>query len=97
MGVKDFDVQCDGQSIVEIDGRSFSFCADRYLDVDAGELSQCSGFVDLMTLFMASVGYCRALRKSVDRHVKSMLSGQGHRQVVCDEELRLRHNGRAAA
>lgn len=93
----DFDIQCNGESIGEIDGRLFSFGADSYLDIDAGELSQSTGFVDLMTLFTASVGYHKAMRKSVDKRVKAALSGQGHCQVVCDEELRLRHNGRAAA
>lgn len=93
----DFDIDCDGQSIGEVDGRLFSFGADSYLDIDAGELSENNRFVDLMTLFTASVGYHKAMRKSVDRRVKAALSGQGHCHVVCDEELRLRHNGRAAA
>ncbi|TWU55044.1 LURP-one-related/scramblase family protein [Rubripirellula reticaptiva] len=93
----DFDVNCDGESIGEIDGRLFSFGADSYVDVDAGELSENTGFVDLMTLFTASVGYHKAMRKSVDRRVKATLSGQSHCHVVCNEELRLRHNGRAAA
>lgn len=93
----DFDIQCNGESIGEIDGRLFSFGADSYLDIDAGELADSTGFVDLMTLFTASVGYHKAMRKSVDKRVKAALSGQGHCHVVCDEELRLRHNGRAAA
>ncbi len=93
----DFDIHCDGESIGEIDGRLFSFGADSYLDIDAGDLSSSTGFVDLMTLFTASVGYHKAMRKSVDRRVKAALSGQAHCHIVCDEELRLRHNGRAAA
>ncbi|MGB7327373.1 MAG: hypothetical protein WBD31_21030 [Rubripirellula sp.] len=93
----DFDVNCDGESVGEIDGRLFSFGADSYVDVDAGELSENTGFVDLMTLFTASVGYHKAMRKSVDRRVKATLGGQSHCHVVCNEELRLRHNGRAAA
>ncbi|QDT04179.1 hypothetical protein K227x_25680 [Rubripirellula lacrimiformis] len=93
----DFEVECDGESIGEIDGRLFSFGADSYLDIDPGPLSENTGFIDLMTLFTASVGYHKAMRKSVDRRVKATLSGQSHCHVVCNEELRLRHNGRAAA
>ncbi|TWU48775.1 hypothetical protein Poly51_46780 [Rubripirellula tenax] len=93
----DFDVECDGNSIGEIDGRLFSFGADSYVDVDACDLSENVGFVDLMTLFTASVGYHKAMRKSVDRRVKAALNGESHCHLVCNEELRLLHNGRAAA
>jgi hypothetical protein len=93
----DFDVEADGESIGELDGRLFSFGSDSYIDLDAHELAENTRFVDLMTLFTASVGYHKAMRKSVDKRVKATLSGQSHCHVVEDEELRLRHNGRAAA
>ena len=93
----DFDVESNGVSIGEIDGRLFSFGADSYLDIDPGELSENRGFVDLMTLFTASVGYHKAMRKSVDRRVKATLCGDSHCHVIEDEEIRLLNNGRAAA
>ncbi len=93
----DFDIEADGESIGELDGRLFSFGSDSYIDLDAHELAENTRFVDLMTLFTASVGYHKAMRKSVDKRVKAALSGQSHCHVVEDEELRLRHNGRAAA
>ena len=93
----DFDIEADGQSIGELDGRLFSFGSDSYIDLEAHELAENTRFVDLMTLFTASVGYHKAMWKSVDKRVKAALSGQSHCHVVEDEELRLRHNGRAAA
>lgn len=93
----DFEIEVAGKSIGEIDGRLFSFGADSYLDIDAGELSENRRFVDLMTLFTASVGYHKAMRRSVDRRVKATLSGDTHCHVIEDEEIRLMHNGRAAA
>jgi hypothetical protein len=51
----------------------------------------------MMTLFAASVGYHKAMRRSVRRRVKAALSGNSHHHVIEDEELRLRHNGRSAA
>lgn len=93
----DFEIEVAGKSIGEIDGRLFSFGADSYLDIDAGELSENRRFVDLMTLFTASVGYHKAMRRSVDRRVKATLNGDTHCHVIEDEEIRLMHNGRAAA
>jgi hypothetical protein len=93
----DFEIEVGGKSIGEIDGRLFSFGADSYLDIDAGELSENRRFVDLMTLFTASVGYHKAMRKSVNRRVTATLRGDSHCHVIEDEEIRLMHNGRAAA
>ncbi len=93
----DFDVEADGQSIGEVDGRVFSFGSDSYVDLDAHELSSNTQFVDLITLFTATTGYHRAMRRSVRRRVEAALAGRSHCHVIEDEELRLRHNGRAAA
>jgi hypothetical protein len=93
----DFDVEADGEPIGDLDGRLFSFGADSYINLDAHELAENTRFVDLMTLFTASTGYHRAMRKSLDRRVKAALAGRSHCHLVQDEELRLRHNGRAAA
>jgi hypothetical protein len=93
----DFDVEADGQTIGELDGRLFSFGSDSYIDLDEHELSKNTHFVDLITLFTATTGYHRAMRRSVQRRVDATLSGQSHCHLIEDEELRLRHNGRAAA
>ncbi|MEZ6088364.1 MAG: hypothetical protein R3C05_10130 [Pirellulaceae bacterium] len=93
----DFDIEVDGRAIGQIDGRLFSFGADSYLDIEAGGLSSDQRFIDLMTLFTASIGYHKAMRKSVGRRVKAALSGKSQSHLVDNEELRLRHNGRSAA
>lgn len=93
----DFDIEADGESIGDLDGRLFSFGSDSYINLDAHPLAQNTRLVDLITLFTASTGYHKAMRKSVDRRVEAALAGESHRHVIEDEELRLRHNGRAAA
>jgi hypothetical protein len=93
----DFDVEADGETIGDLDGRLLSFGCDSYVNLDPHELAENWRFVDLLTLFTASVGYHKAMRKSVDRRVDAALTGNSHCHVVEDEELRLRHNGRAAA
>jgi hypothetical protein len=93
----DFDIEADGESIGEIDGRLFSFGADSYVDLDPHPLTENTQFVDLLTLFACSIGYHKAIRRSVNRRVEAALSGESHRTIIEDEELRLRHNGRSAA
>ncbi len=93
----DFEIEVNGESIGEIDGRLLSFGCDSYIDIDAHPLTASTKFLDMITLFTASVGYHKAMRKSVRRRVKAAMSGQGHCHLIDDEELRLRQNGRAAA
>jgi hypothetical protein len=93
----DFDVEANGIPIGELDGRLFSFGSDSYVDLDAHELTADTQFVDLVTLFTATTGYHRAMRRSIQRRVQTTLAGKSHCHLIEDEELRLRHNGRAAA
>ncbi|MCD0459192.1 hypothetical protein [Roseiconus lacunae] len=93
----DFEVEADGQGIGEIDGKLFSFGSDSHLVFDPHPLVQQRSFMNLVTLFAASVGYHKAMRRSVDRRIEAALEGNSHRNVLQSEELRLRQNGRAAA
>jgi len=93
----DFEIEADGQSIGDIDGRLISFGSDSYINLDEHPLTDTTRFVDMITLFAASSGYHQAMRKSVSRRVQATLAGESHRNLVEDEELRLHHNGRAAA
>lgn len=93
----DFEIEADGEGIGEIDGKLFSFGSDSHLVIDPHPLAEHKQFVNLVTLFAASVGYHRAMRRSVDRRVEAALGGQSHRNLIQNEELRLRQNGRAAA
>ncbi len=93
----DFEIEADGEGIGEIDGKLFSFGSDSHLVIDPHPLSSHRPFVDLVTLFAASVGYHRAIRRSIDARVEAALAGESHRNLIQNEELRLRQNGRAAA
>ncbi|MEM1067651.1 MAG: hypothetical protein AAGI63_02055 [Planctomycetota bacterium] len=93
----DFDIEIDGEPVGDVDGRLISFGSDSYINMDAHPLAENTRFMDLMTLFAASVGYHKAMRKSVRRRVNATLDGKSHLHRIDDEELRLRHNGRAAA
>lgn len=93
----DFDVEIDGESVGDLDGRLISFGSDSYINIDPHPLAEHTRFMDMLTLFTASVGYHKAMRKSVQRRVDAALSGNSHLHVIDDEELRLRHNGRSAA
>lgn len=93
----DFEIEADGQGIGEVDGKLFSFGSDSHLVLDPHPLVRQPQFVNLLTLFAASVGYHRAMRRSVNRRVEAALSGEAHRNMLQNEELRLRQNGRAAA
>ena len=93
----DFDIEANGESIGEVDGRLFCMGSDSYVDMDPHPLTKRRGFLDLVTLFTASVGYHRAMRRSLRRRVQAVCEGRNHCHVIEDEELRLHHNGRAAA
>ena len=92
----DFDIFCENKSLGLIDGRLFGFGSDSYVNLSDHELSSNTQFIDLLTLFAASVGYHGAMRRSVKSRVRAHRDGQSHRHVIEDEELRLRNNGRAA-
>jgi hypothetical protein len=92
----DFDILCENKSLGLIDGRLFGFGSDSYVNLSDHELSANTPFIDLLTLFAASVGYHAAMRRSIKSRVQANRSGQSHRHLVEDEELRLRNNGRAA-
>ena len=93
----DFDIEIDGEAAGEIDGRLFSFGYDSYIELDPHPLAECTPFVDMLTLFATSVGYHKAMRRSIKRRVEAAECGESHRNIIHNEELRLRHNGRAAA
>ena len=93
----DFDIFVNGELVGIQDSKVIGFGSDSYLDLESHELVEDNSFVDLMTLFAASVGYHKAIRKSIKRRVKAVKRGESHMHFIEDEELRLRHNGRAAA
>lgn len=93
----DFAIEADGRRIGTVDGQLISFGSDAYIKIDDHPLAQDTHFIDMLTLFTATIGYHDTMRKSIKRRVKAVQAGQSFRHVIEDEELRLRHNGRAAA
>ena len=93
----DFDVLVDGQEIGLLDSKVISFGSDSYVALDSHPLADNTGFIDVMTLFGASVGYHRCHSKSIKSRVEAVECGDSHRHIIDDEELQMRYNGRAAA
>ncbi len=93
----DYQIGVDGQSVGEIDGKLVSLGSDSYLDIQDHPLAKSTPFVDLMTLFTASVGYHKQIRQSIQRRVAAVNRGDSHCHLICNDELSLRQNGRSAA
>jgi hypothetical protein len=88
----DFVIESGGRKIGEIDGRLIAFGYNADVQVYDSSLAGNRQFVDLLTLFATSVGYHRAMRRSIKRRVKAALSGGSFRHVVEDEEFWLLNN-----
>jgi hypothetical protein len=93
----DFVIESGGRKIGEIDGKLIAFGYDAYVRVDEPTLAKNSHFVDLLTLFAASVGYHRPMRQSIRQRVRAIQSGQRLEHVVEDEEAWLLRNPRRRA
>ena len=93
----DFQIQADGKRIGIVDGKLISFGSDAYIKIDDHPLAQDTHFVNMLTLFTATIGYHDTIRQSIKRRVNAVMAGQSFRHVIEDEELRMRQNGRAAA
>jgi hypothetical protein len=93
----DFSIESGGRKIGEIDGKliSFGYCA--YIQVDEPTLADNRRFIDLLTLFATSVGYHRAMRRSIKRRIRAVNKGDTFHHVVEDEEFWLLKNPRRRA
>jgi hypothetical protein len=93
----DFDIISAGKKVGLIDGRLIGFGYNAQIRIDDPELADNRRFLDLITLFTASVSYHRKMRKSVKRRVKAALAGASFQHVVEDEEFWLLKNPRRRA
>lgn len=93
----DFDIISAGKKVGLIDGRLIGFGYNAQIRIDDPELADNRRFLDLITLFTASVSYHRKMRKSVKRRVKAALAGASFQHVVEDEEFWLLKNPRRKA
>ncbi|MEO0447401.1 MAG: hypothetical protein AAF191_15115, partial [Verrucomicrobiota bacterium] len=89
----DFRIEAQGRTIGKIDGRLLTLGSDSRVHVYEPALAEDSKFMDLLSLFSASVGYHSRIRANISRRLRSIDSGQlAH--VVEDEELWLLKNPR---
>jgi len=92
----EYGIEVDGQSVGEIDAKVFCLGSDSYLKIIDHPLALNTQFMDLMTLFTASTGYHKKMRRSIKRRVGAVQRGDTHCHLICNDELNLRQNGRAA-
>ncbi len=93
----DFVLEADGRKIGEIDGKLIGFGYNAYVTVTEPALAGNRDFMDLLTLFATSVGYHRAMRRSIRRRVAAVRAGKPRCHVIEDEELWLLRNPRRHA
>lgn len=93
----DFVLESEGRPIGEIDGKLIGFGYNAYVTVNEPTLAANGDFMDLITLFATTVGYHRAMRRSVRRRVAAAHQGDSERHVIEDEELWLLKNPRRHA
>ncbi len=93
----DFVIESGGRKIGEIDGKLIGFGYNAHIRVQHPTLAENRHFLDLLTLFATTVGYQRAMRRSVKRRVRAARSGGSSQHVVEDEEFWLLKNPRRRA
>jgi hypothetical protein len=93
----DFDIVTEGRKIGVIDGDLIGLGYNAYITIHEPALAENGDFMDLLTLFAASVGYHRAMRRQVRRRVAAAKIGPVHGHVIEDEELWLLKNPRRRA
>ena len=93
----DYVLESAGKKIGEIDGKLIGFGYNAYVTVTEPTLAANSDFMDLVTLFATTVGYHRAMRRSIRRRVAAARNGNSECHVIEDEELWLLKNPRRRA
>lgn len=93
----DFVIEADGRPIGLIDGAMIGLGYNATIGVTDRDLGLNRDFLDLVTLFACSVGYHKAMRKSLKRRLQAVRNGHSGCHVVEHEELNLFRNPRRRA
>ncbi len=93
----DYVIESAGQQIGEIDGKLIGLGYNAYVSVTEPSLAANSDFLDLMTLFASSVGYHRAMRRSLKKRLAAAQKGDCAGHIIEDEEFWLLKNPRRRA
>ena len=94
--VPDYEILVDGERIGFVNSVLFAMGSDSYVELYEHKLCRDPGFSDLLTLFAASIGYHKAMRRSVQRRIAACRSGEWQKCLTEDEELKIYKNGRVA-
>jgi len=92
----DFVIEADGRKIGDIDGALFGLGYNAHLYVYEPDLAKETQFLDLLTVFTASVSYHSTMRRCIRRRLAACRKGLVGGQVVEPEEFTLLKNPRAA-
>ena len=93
----DFTISVGRRRIGNIDGQLIGLGYNAYIDLAEHPLAANADFLDLITLFTASVGYHRAMRRSIRQRVRAVYAGRTQSHVIEDEEMWLLKNPRRRA
>ena len=92
----DYEILVDGKRVGFVNGVLFAMGSDSYVELYEHDLCNESKFMELMTLFAASIGYHKSMRRSVKRRIAACKAGDWEKCLIEDEELRIYKNGRVA-
>jgi len=93
----DFVLESGGKRIAVIDGKLISLGYNAHIHVLEPSLAKNRRFLDLLSIFAASVGYHRAVRRGIRRRVRAVKAGRPISHKVEDEEFWLLKNPRRRA
>ena len=91
----DYDIVGQSGKIGEIDGDLIGLGYNAHIYVFDERLAGNRQFVDLVTLFAATVGYQAEMRRSVRRRIRAVKKGLAVQSVIEDEEFQLLRNPRS--
>ncbi len=89
----DYHIEAQGKRIGKIDGKLIALGTDSRIHIKEPALAQDQKFLDLLTLFAASIGYHRTIWKNIRRRIRNIQSNNSI-HIIEDEELWLLKNPR---
>ncbi|MDF1814198.1 MAG: hypothetical protein P1V20_18480 [Verrucomicrobiales bacterium] len=89
----DYHIEAQGKRIGKIDGKLLALGTDSRIKIKEPALAQDQKFLDLLTLFSASVGFHRTIWKNIRHRIKNIESDKSA-HIIEDEELWLLKNPR---
>jgi hypothetical protein len=92
----DYTIKAQGRRIGKIDGKLVALGADSRIHVQEPTLAEDTQFMDLLSLFAATIGYQRQVRSNLLRRLRNLKQGRSI-HVVEDEEMWLLKNPRRIA